>query len=297
MRATRLPPIAGYGTDHSTAENGSVIRLVATDLDGTFWGTHLVPPAAHLAAAKELLDAGVTVLAATSRRPRVVRPQLDELGLALPAVLIDGALGVDFRSGERFHQACFDPEVALGTLATFRAHGLDPCLYVEDPEFDIVMSEAPSTCAEHLAYLGSAAAMGDLQATAAAADVYGFSLFGLSRERLGPVAEALALTDASSVILYSEPAYGQFGLIVGPPGVSKWTGVDAYCRQHDIEPEEVLAVGDGLNDITMLRQAGVAVGVRGGAHEVIAVSEHLIDPPVASGWACIVDLVEASPSS
>jgi hydroxymethylpyrimidine pyrophosphatase-like HAD family hydrolase len=141
------------------------------------------------------------------------------------------------------------------------------------------------------------AALGDLHATATTADVYAFSVLGLSREHLGPVAEALALTDALSVVLYPEPDYGQFGLIVSPPGVSKWTGVEAYCRQHDIEPEEVLAVGDGINDITMLRQAGVAVGVRGGAQEAIAVSEHLIDPPAANGWAGIVDLIDARRSN
>jgi hydroxymethylpyrimidine pyrophosphatase-like HAD family hydrolase len=274
-----------------------MIRLVATDLDGTFWDTHLVPPKEHLAAARELIAAGVTVLAATSRRPRVVRRQLDEVELALPAVLIDGALGLDFRSGERFHQACFDPEAALRTLAIFRAHELDPCLYVEHPEFDTMVSEAPSTCPEHLAYLRSVAARGDLQAAAASADVYAFSLLGLSRERLVPVAETLALTEGSSVVLYPEPSYGQFGLIVSPPGVSKWTGVDAYCRQHAIEPEEVLAVGDGLNDIAMLERSGVAVGVRGGAQEVIAISEHLIDPPGANGWVRVVDLVQASSSS
>ena len=280
-----------------TGDNGAVIRLVATDLDGTFWDADLALPQAHLVAARELIEAGVTVLAATSRRPRVVRRQLTEAGLLLPAVLIDGALGVDFRSDERFHQSCFDPDTALETLATFRTYGLDPCLYIEHREIDIVVSESPSTCADHLAYLGSVAASGDLAATAAAADVYAFSVLGLSRERLETVAEALAVADGPSVVLYPEPDYGQFGLIVSPPGVSKWTGVYAYCRLHDIEPEEVLAVGDGLNDITMLRQAGVSVGVRGGDPEVIAVSEHLIDPPVDNGWARIIDLVEASPSN
>jgi haloacid dehalogenase-like hydrolase len=66
---------------HLIADNDSVIRLVATDLDGTFWDADLVPPKAHLSAANELIEAGVTVLAATSRRPRVVRRQLDEVGL------------------------------------------------------------------------------------------------------------------------------------------------------------------------------------------------------------------------
>jgi len=283
------------GATYPRADNGAVIRLVATDLDGTFWDEDLVIPPAHLAAAEELVKAGVTVLAATSRRPRVVRRQLIAAGLMLPAVLIDGALGIDFRSDERFHQSFFDPEVALGTLSTFRTHGLDPCLYVEHPEIDIVVSDFPSTCADHLAYLGSVAATGDLEATAANSDVYAFSVLGLSRERLGTVADALRVVDGATVLLYPEPNYGHFGLIVSPPGVSKWMGVLAYCQRHNIEPEEVLAVGDGLNDIPMLRQAGVPVGVRGGASEAIAMSEHLIDPPGVNGWITIVDLVGASP--
>lgn len=273
-----------------------MIRLVATDLDGTFWGSDLIPPKSHLRAAHELIDAGVTVLAATSRRPRVAGRRLAEAGLLLPAVLVDGALGVDFRSGERFHQACFAPAVALQTLATFQAHGLEPCIYVVHPEIDIVVSEAPSTCAAHLAHLGSIAAVGDLFDTTATRNVYAFSVLGLSNQRLGAVADALALVAGSSVVLCPEPDYGQFGLIVNSPGVTKWTGVQAYCRRHNIGPEEVLAVGDGLNDLTMLRQAGVAVAVRGGAPEAVAEAEHLIDPPGANGWARVVDLVDAFPS-
>jgi len=277
-------------------DNRGVIRLVATDLDGTFWDRDLVIPQAHVDAVEELTHNGVTVLAATSRRPRVVRRQLVQAGLTLPAVLIDGALGVDFRSDERFHQSCFHPDVAIFTLATFRSHGLEPCLYVEDPENDIVVSESPSTCIDHLSYLGPIAAIGDLEATAATTDVYAFSVLGLRRERLSAVAEALALVDGSSVLLYPEPDYGQFGLLVSPPGVSKWSGVDSYCHLHNIDPDEVLAVGDGLNDIPMLRRAGVAVGVRGGVREAVALSEHLIDPPTENGWTRIVDLVGASPS-
>jgi hydroxymethylpyrimidine pyrophosphatase-like HAD family hydrolase len=268
-----------------------VIRLVATDLDGTFWNKDLVVPRAHLAAVSELVESGVTVLAATSRRPRVVRRQLAAVDLMLPAVLIDGALGVDFRSDERFHQSCFDPEIALGTLAIFREHHLDPCLYVENPEVDIVVSETPSTCAAHIAYLGAVAATADLEDTARTAQIYAFSVLGLSHDRLEAAARDVSLLVGPSVLFYPEPDYGEFGLIVSPPGVSKWTGVEAYCRLHGIAPEEVLAVGDGLNDIPMLRQAGTAVGVRGGVPEVVALADHLIDSPDGEGWVHLVDLV------
>ena len=55
----------------------------------------------------------------------------------------------------------------------------------------------------------------------------------------------------------------------------------------------MLAVGDGLNDVAMLEQAGTAVAVRGGAPEAVAAAEHLIDPPAGEGWTRIVDLVHA----
>ena len=122
--ARRLPP---QWCPYSRVDTGDVIRLVATDLDGTFWGEDQVVPAAHLTAAEELIESGVTVLAATSRRPRVVRRQLAMVGLTLPAVLIDGALGVDFRSDERFHQSCFDPEIRarnLGDLPRARSRSV-----------------------------------------------------------------------------------------------------------------------------------------------------------------------------
>jgi hydroxymethylpyrimidine pyrophosphatase-like HAD family hydrolase len=205
---------------------------------------------------------------------------------------MDGSLGVDFRTEERFHQASFDSDVALETLLAFRAHGLDPCIYVEHPDFDIVVSESPSTCAAHLARIASATTTGDLVDAALTTDVYAFSVLGLSREQLGPVLDQLARTNGSHAILYREPEYGQFGLMVNPPGVTKWSGIESYLRLHDIDATEVLAVGDGLNDIPMLERAGIGVSVRGGAPETIAVAQHLIDPPMAGGWAQIIELLD-----
>ena len=57
-------------------ETQRVIRLVATDLDGTFWTSEMVVPERHVKAVRELASRGVTVLVATSRRPRVVRAAL-----------------------------------------------------------------------------------------------------------------------------------------------------------------------------------------------------------------------------
>jgi hypothetical protein len=265
---------------------------LATDLDGTFWGPDLVPPAVHVAAVAELARRDVIVLAATSRRPRVAERLLGNVGLKLPAVLIDGAVGIDFRTGDRFHEAVFGMEAARETLAAFQVHRLDPCLYVDDPEIDIAVSRNPSTCAEHLEYLGSIAGTRDLNETTKTMAVYAFSVLGLDHEVLAPLSRELADVHGTTVVLYPEPDYGRFGLIVNPRGVSKWSGIEAFCTLHGIAPDEVAAVGDGLNDLDMLRRAGVRIGVRGGCDEVVEMAEFLIEPPKREGWHGIVGILD-----
>lgn len=269
-----------------------MIRLLATDLDGTFWGPDFVPPPEHVAAVKELERRGVTVLAATSRRPRPTKQRLSDAGLLLPAVLVDGAIGIDFRSDERFHEAIFGPEAAGAVLAVFRAHGLDPCVYVDDPLIDIAISSTPSTCTAHLERLGSLAGTRDLAESVATMAVYAFSALGLESRVLAPLARKLADEHETTAVLYPEPVYGQWGLVVNPRGVSKWSGIEAYCVRNDIAGEEVAAVGDGLNDVAMLRHAGVRIGVRDGCNEIVEIADALIDPPEERGWQAILDLLD-----
>lgn len=267
-----------------------VIRLVATDLDGTLWGPDMVVPERHCQAIGELAGRGVTVLAATSRRPRAVRACFEDAGLALPAVLVDGAIGVDFRTGDRFHQVVFDPADAVAVLAIFRGAGLEPCVYVEDPDVDVLVSQTPSTCAAHLHYLGGLAGVEDLDAALVALPVYAFSVLGVARERLEPAA-GLLRSSGAEVMLYAEPRYGDYGLIVNPPGISKWSGIDAFCRLSGISASEVLAVGDGDNDLTMLTRAAVAVAVKGGTERALAAADYVIDSPSEHGWASLLDLI------
>ncbi len=71
----------------------------------------------------------------------------------------------------------------------------------------------------------------------------------------------------------------------------QWSGVDAYCRLADIDPADVLAVGDGDNDVAMLTRAAVAVAVKGGTDNVLEVADHVIDPPHEHGWVSLLDLI------
>jgi hypothetical protein len=172
---------------------------------------------------------------------------------------------------------CSPPPSLRPRSLPYGAVGLEPCIYVGHPSVDIVVSDNPATCPAHLAYISGVAGVDDLDTTVAARPVYAFSVLGLARDRLEPAAHLLR-DHGVQIMLYAEPVYGAYGLIVNPPGVSKWSGVDANCRLAGIDPTEVLAAGDGDNDLAMLTRAGVAMAVKDGTTSVLEVADHIIGP-------------------
>lgn len=268
-----------------------VIRLVVTDLDETFWDHTLTVPMPHLDAVRQLAELGVEVMVATSRRRRVVAEHLGRVGYSPAAVVLDGTMGVDLADGTRFHDAAFTVDAATGVLARFRAHGLDPCVYVDQPDVDVIVSSTPATSTAHLAYLGPIAATGDLDEAVAAPGAYGFSVTGRPHPEVADLADDLAAL-GTELMVFHEEQYGGWSVVVAPPGVTKWDGVLAHAGRRGITPDEILAVGDGDNDVEMLTRAGVAAAVRGGTERALAAADHLIDGPESNGWTAIVDLVD-----
>src|SRR5690606_16735246 len=113
-----------------------------------------------------------------------------------PAVVLNGALGVDLPTGERFHRAPYPPDQAASVLAAFRSVGLDPVIYVDHPDLEVFLSATPSTHPEHVTALADGAAIDDLERVVVEEAVLGFSMIGVShgdavaaRDALGDRAE------------------------------------------------------------------------------------------------------------
>lgn len=64
-------------------------------------------------------------------------------------------------------------------------------------------------------------------------------------------------------------------LDLSPVGVTKASGLELVCREHGIDASDVLAIGDGRNDIEMLRWAGRGVAMGQAVEEVRAAADHV----------------------
>ena len=224
---------------------------------------------------------------------RSARAVLDRHGLSLPLVALDGTIGVEARGGGAFHRAAFAAGTARRVVRALRAAGLGPCVYVDRPDVDIVVDGDASSGEAFLARNRAWIAHGDLERVTVSETVLAVSVVGSPDPRLGEAARALRGIAAASFT--PDVVYGGHSLQVRPAGVSKWSGVAAFCRRHRVDAAGVLAVGDGANDVELLAHAAVACAVGGGAPAAVALADHLIAPPQAGGWAAVAALAAGLP--
>lgn len=267
----------------------AAVDLVVTDLDGTLWFGHEETHPATVAAWRELERRGIPVLVATGRRVTSTRTPLARLGLAPPAVMLNGAIAMDLRTEERFHSWQYDPRDAGTILAAFRAAGIEPCIYVDHSHVDVFVGERPSTHPDHLTGLGTTAQRADLESIVNSVPVLMFGVMGHAEEPLHELAQAMAST--AQAHMAASDQFGGYSFTVTPAGLSKWTGVTAYCTRVGLDSERVLAIGDGPNDRELLAGAAIAVAPADAHPAVVRDADHVVASPRDGGWAEILDLV------
>lgn len=264
--------------------------LIVTDLDGTLWHTddHVHP--AVVEALARVSASATPMLVATGRRVTSTRRPLARIGVAPPAIVLNGALGLDLGSDDRFHRSPFEAGQAGEVLDRFHGVGLSPCLYVDDERYEVLVGEKPSTNPGHLAGLGDSAETCDLAAVVADAVVLGFSVIGIDHADLA--AAAAAIEGVAEVHLDRSLDYpGTAALTVAPRGQSKWDGVLAYCTSEGLDTDRVVAVGDGPNDVELLDAAAIAVVPERAHPAALALADIVIPPPADGGWAQVLDLL------
>ncbi len=260
------------------------VELVVTDLDGTLWHTDDAVHERTLAALVELERRAVPLLVATGRRVTSTRVPLARFGLAPPAVVLNGALGLDLATGARFHRAAYATHEAVAVMAAFAAVGLQPVVYVDNPRWDAFLGPAPSTNPEHVRQLGDTATTDDLARVVGEEIVLGFGMIGVPMAD-GEAAVAAAGELAEVHLDRSIDYTGLASLTVAPRGQSKWDGVRAFCALHGLREDRVLAVADGANDLELLDKAAVSV-VPAVAHPAaLERADHVVPAAADGGWA------------
>ena len=109
--------------------------------------------------------------------------------------------------------------------------------------------------------------------------------FGLA-SKLRPAIELLRPKLPKNVSLIQSGTNLNWGLELFAAGVSKAVGMRAVCAELGISIEQAMAIGDHINDMEMVAEAGVGVAMGNAVPELLAVADlitdHVNDDGVAS---------------
>lgn len=76
---------------------------------------------------------------------------------------------------------------------------------------------------------------------------------------------------------------------ISAKNVDKWDAVEYLARKLNIENEEIIAIGDNINDKKMIENAGLGVAMKGSAPDVINVANIVTDSNDNDGVAKILE--------
>ena len=250
------------------------ICLLALDLDGTLLNSQGKLSARNRQTLDEARDRGVRIALVTGRRFRDARPIALELGLDLPLISHNGALTKHVQTLETVAAILLPLEAAREVLRVGRAAGGD-ALVSDDPDGPGLMvydhiSGDNRALAEYIRWARTVHGndSGDAVRQVESLEEYldhapVHVAFSGSCEPMRELAEILKRELGSMVKIFATLYPPRdFGLLdVVHPQASKAAGVAAAAAELGITNDEVLAIGDNLNDLEMLSWAGTAVAM------------------------------------
>jgi Cof subfamily protein (haloacid dehalogenase superfamily) len=262
------------------------VRAVAMDLDRTIVGESLQLTPRLVEAVRATAEAGITPIVATGRMLRSSRPFATELGVTAPLICYQGALIADPVSGEWLQHHPMPVDTAREVIEAIRARGEHVNVYVDDELYVDELNLYALEYARHAKL--EAHAVGDV-VTWLKEPTTKLVVVG-EPERLDTLeAELKATYDGSLFIAKSLP----FFLEVAQPGVSKGSALRWVTRHLGIETRDVVAFGDGANDVELLEEAGLGVMIETGDSALEPYAGWRVPRPEDEGVAAFLEALTA----
>jgi hypothetical protein len=269
--------------------------MIAIDLDGTLLspGGRVTPRAK--AAVHSALEAGLLVCFATGRNWTESRLILDAVEHYATAVFVGGAMVIDTHQRLTLHRTMMEPQLAAEVCGFLESAG-HAVLALQDTSTagidylvsgDVPLNEPTALWMEvthavvhRVPRLGSYAHDHTVRVGIVA-----------TLEQLCSVREQMIARFGDRIVSQnlSVPVAGIEVMEVFDPAVNKWEGVMHVARRHQIEPEQIIAIGDDVNDIPMIRNAGLGVAMGNAKPEVKAAARRVIGSNKEEGLAVFLE--------
>lgn len=252
-----------------------MIKLVATDIDGTI----LIPEGNFTEGVKkcikELCQKGIKVVLVTGRMNAAAELIAQDLGLDTPVISYQGGL-VKY-NGETLYKRCLTEEQAQRVIDWAKSENIHLNLYNDD----ILYSE--SKCSEIERYCNNLHTKYTIKSFC---DVEKNSVNKLLAidynhpEKIDKFEKELPKVFPDLYIIKSTPYFLEFSNKEG----SKYCAVKFLQKYWGIDEAETLTIGDQNNDIALLKAGGIKVAMGNATEELKSIADYITDTVYNDGF-------------
>jgi Cof subfamily protein (haloacid dehalogenase superfamily) len=262
------------------------VALVATDLDGTLLdaSSQVTPRAAAAVAAAR--RAGIHVVPVTGRPPLAMFSVLEGVECGPFAVCSNGAVTVDMATGAVVDERTLPSDIAAAIVARVRTElpgvrfatdNLDRFCF--EPDFFL----PPDDWNDDVCRLDDITDALDQPCIKLICRLPGVAALDLIAALEDHVGEEAHVTTS-----------GLDWVDIGAPGISKAFALERVCEHLGVTVDEVVAVGDNHNDLSVLGWAGTAMAPDNAVPEVLAMVDRVLPAHDADAVALLLEEVVAA---
>jgi Cof subfamily protein (haloacid dehalogenase superfamily) len=261
------------------------VRLVATDLDGTLLDPNGRITARTARAVNAARAGGIHVVPVTGRPPQATWAIATDAGLGPLGVCANGAVIVDLERAEVLEISEIAGAIATGLVDLLRRAVPDILLASDDLErfcYERGFFAAPVDWEETLEEVDDirpVVATGCIKLIARTSETTAPQLIELLEREVGEVGHVTTS--------------GLDWVDIGAPQVSKAYALERVCDRLGVGIDEVVAVGDNRNDLSVLAWATSAMAPANAIPDVLAVVERVLPANADDGVACLLEELTA----
>ncbi|ADQ06375.1 Cof-like hydrolase [Caldicellulosiruptor hydrothermalis 108] len=261
-----------------------MIKLVATDLDDTLFTKDLTVTEKNIKALEFLKQNGVILILASGRPYPSVKKVAYDLQNFYPMITYQGALVYDPKNDKKLYGCEILPDDAKELVRLAKDEGIHVHIYIDNIWYVEAINEKteyyknltklePHMVENLLEFI-------DRPVTKV--------LFFDEHERLKALKESLPEDFSKKFnIMFSKPFFLEFTDI----NVSKGNALKFLTEYYGLKREEVMAIGDGDNDISMIEYAGIGVAVENAVEKLKEAADFVVAKSDDSGFAQAIEKV------
>lgn len=263
-----------------------MIRLIATDLDDTLLNAQsdLNPRVTDALCAA--MAAGCGIALSSGRMLEAMLPLARRIGVNAPMLLYNGALAYDHRTDETIFAECIPFETALGIAELCEQMGFYIQAYPGKGYYCDRVTEYTRRYAANIHVDAIPVGMPVSQwMRAHPSDMQKLLLIDTPE---GATRAQQRLREAfphGASFLKSKPYF----LEIAPEGVDKGKSLLRLAGCLGLSRDEVMAFGDGQNDVAMIAAAGTGVCMANGCPEALAAADRIAPSNLEDGVAVVIE--------